>query len=106
MGTVLKQLLLLSHGQATVERGFSLNKEVTVENMKKATLIARRHIVDYCRNVGVTKVEITKGMLVSASSARQKYLQHLEKIKKDKVDAKRALEHEGIISRVSEMKAK
>jgi len=28
--TVAKQLLLLSHGQATVERGFSVNKEIEV----------------------------------------------------------------------------
>ena len=30
---VLKIVLTLSHGQAEVERGFSLNKEVIVENL-------------------------------------------------------------------------
>ena len=30
---VVKLLLALSHGQATVERGFSSNKEVMVENL-------------------------------------------------------------------------
>jgi len=29
---VVQKLLVLSHGQATVERGFSINKEVVVEN--------------------------------------------------------------------------
>jgi len=29
---VMKMFLVLSHGQATVERGFSVNKEVVVEN--------------------------------------------------------------------------
>ena len=31
---VVKMCLVLSHGQATVERGFSVNKEVEVENLK------------------------------------------------------------------------
>ena len=30
---VVELLLLISHGQATVERGFSVNKEVVVENL-------------------------------------------------------------------------
>ena len=30
--------LLLSHGQASVERGFSVNKEVVVENQSEQTL--------------------------------------------------------------------
>lgn len=32
---VIQQILLLSHGQATVERGFSVNKKTTVVNLKK-----------------------------------------------------------------------
>ena len=35
---VLKIVLILSHGQAEVERGFSLNKEVTVENLLRGIL--------------------------------------------------------------------
>ena len=29
----VKRILILSHGQATVERGFSVNKEVEVESL-------------------------------------------------------------------------
>lgn len=36
-----KKLLLLSHGQASVERGFSINKEISVENMTEQTLISQ-----------------------------------------------------------------
>ena len=36
-----KNLLLLSHGQASVERGFSINKEISVENMTLQTLISQ-----------------------------------------------------------------
>ena len=36
---VVKVLLVLSHGQASVERGFSVNKEVEVENQKVKSLV-------------------------------------------------------------------
>lgn len=56
---VVKILLVLSHGQASVERGFSINKELIVENQRERSLVAQRLIVDHVRSVGgVTKVEI------------------------------------------------
>ena len=30
---IIKKLLILSHGQASVERGFSVNRQMMVENM-------------------------------------------------------------------------
>ncbi|KAL0146888.1 hypothetical protein M9458_057827 [Cirrhinus mrigala] len=48
----VKKLLILSHGQATVERGFSINKEVETCNMDEQTVVAQRlicdHLVNYC----------------------------------------------------------
>ena len=46
---VVQILLLLSHGQATVERGFSVNKNVTTENLSKESLMAERLIMDNIR---------------------------------------------------------
>lgn len=58
---VVKMLLVLSHGQASVERGFSINKELIVENQKEASLVAQRLIVGPIRSVGgVTNVQLTK----------------------------------------------
>jgi hypothetical protein len=34
---IIKAVLILSHGQATVERGFSFNKEIITENMMDKT---------------------------------------------------------------------
>ncbi|XP_028296859.1 uncharacterized protein LOC114458643 [Gouania willdenowi] len=42
-----KKLLILSHGQATVERGFSINKEVESDNLKEDTVVTRRLVCDY-----------------------------------------------------------
>lgn len=47
---VVKLLLALSHGQATVERGFSSNKEVMVENLAQHSLVAHRVICDHVRS--------------------------------------------------------
>ena len=65
---VVKICLVLSHGQATVEHGFSINKEVETENLKEQSITAQRLICDYVKSVGgVLKVKITKELLQSAS---------------------------------------
>ncbi|KAJ8368824.1 hypothetical protein SKAU_G00088520 [Synaphobranchus kaupii] len=76
---VVKMLLVLSHGQASVERGFSINKELIVENQKEASLVAQRLIVGHIRSVGsVTNVQLTKELLISVSGARQRYHSYLD----------------------------
>jgi len=37
---LVKMLLVLSHGQATIERGFWINKQVIVENQHVESLVA------------------------------------------------------------------
>ena len=49
---IVKVLLVLSHGQASVERGFSVNKEIEVENLHEHSLVAQRIICDHLRAVG------------------------------------------------------
>ena len=49
---IVQNILLLSHGQAPVEQGFSINKNIVVENMKERTSIAQRVIVDHLHHVG------------------------------------------------------
>ncbi|KAJ8031243.1 hypothetical protein HOLleu_27914 [Holothuria leucospilota] len=87
---VVKMMLSLSHGQADVERGFSVNKELTVENQKENSLNARRLISDHLKNVGgVCKVNISKELLSYARNARQRYRQHLEEEAAKKQETKR-----------------
>lgn len=50
--SVVRKLLLLSHGQACVERGFSENKQLCVENQGENSLIARRLVKDFIRSSG------------------------------------------------------
>jgi hypothetical protein len=76
---IVKLILSLSHGQASVERGFSINKELVVENQKESSLIARRLVTDHIREVGgVRNVAINKTMLQFAANARHRYRNCLE----------------------------
>ena len=86
---VIKKLLILSHGQATVERGFSVNEEIIVENLRESS-VEKLRIVYGALNFygGVTSVEITKPLLISVRGARQRYRQHLEEVKKNKTREK------------------
>jgi hypothetical protein len=75
---------LLSHGQASVERGFSVNKEVSVEHLAETSLIAQITIVEHISSVGgFLKVDYCKELLLSAYSARSKYYQYLDEKKKE-----------------------
>lgn len=80
---VIQKLLLLSHGQATVERGFSINKKIEVENLKQESYVALRIICDHVNSLGgdVTKVVIDKDLRSSVSLARHRYNQYLEDLK-------------------------
>jgi transcriptional antiterminator len=50
-------LLLLSHVQASVERKFSVNKEVLVEHLAETSFVAQWTIVDHVSSVdGFLKV--------------------------------------------------
>ena len=40
----VKLVLTLSHGQAGVERGFSVNKDILVENMQELSLFSQRQV--------------------------------------------------------------
>ena len=49
---VVQHLLVLLHGQASVERGFSVNKELEVENLANQSLVAQRLVCDHINAVG------------------------------------------------------
>ena len=39
-------MLILSYGQATVERGFSINTALVVENLKEESVVSQRIVFD------------------------------------------------------------
>ena len=71
----MKIVFCLSHGQASIERGFSINKSLLVENQKERSLIAQRVIHDHIRSVcdGQIPTEIPKKLILSARNAAARY---------------------------------
>ena len=72
---IFKIILILSHGQAQVERGFSSNKSLIDDNMSTDTIISLRSIQDYLTFYWFMahEVEITKDLLDSCKQARKRY---------------------------------
>lgn len=78
---IFKMILVLSHGQASVERGFSINKNLEVENLSENSYIAQRIVCDYVKHAG--GVTATKELRMAASSAHAKYKLYLEDQRKE-----------------------
>ena len=55
---LLKLVCTLSHGQSSIERGFSINKEHLVENLQEESLIALRIINDHMFANNLTPINI------------------------------------------------
>ena len=87
----IKMLLILSHGNAFVESGFSVNKDIMVENMLEETLIGLRHIWDYIARHGgdVKSIEITPDMVRYARSAHSRYKAAVEQKARQEDDEKK-----------------
>lgn len=105
--SVVRQLVILSHGQATVERGFSINKEASTDNLSEKAMVAKRQIINYVRRVGgIQNVTVGKELLLAASSARSKYHLYLEQTREKESAAKAGEKRKQMEQEVSEMKKK
>ena len=85
---ILRMILVLSHGQASVERGFSVNRQIEEVNLQHKSIEAQRVIcdeVDY--RGGILNVPLTNELFVSVSTSRQKCPQDLKENREEKVTA-------------------
>lgn len=71
--SVIQIVLILSHGNARIESGFSANKDILTPNLKSETLEAHRLVYDAIRKAGGPKhVQITPSMRSNVRLARQR----------------------------------
>ena len=104
---LLIKLLVLSHGQSQVERGFSVNKEIEVENMRQETLIAQRLICDHVRSVGgIDNIHLSNELLVSCKMAHSKYVAYLESERVKKKSAQEVNKRKATLEAVEMLKKK
>ena len=85
---VVKVVLILSHGNAAVESGFPVNKELLVENMEEETIVAQRVVFDAIGVAGmdVTEVDISDKMIGCVRKSHSVY-QSAQQLKKEKQSA-------------------
>ncbi|KAJ8043765.1 hypothetical protein HOLleu_11016 [Holothuria leucospilota] len=95
---VFKLLLTLSHGQASVERGYSVNKDMLVENMQEKTLVALRTVYDSIAATGqdFTEVPFTPRMKRNIKAARMRYNQYLDDQRKAKGENEKAKKRKAV----------
>ena len=75
----VKLILLFSHGNAFVKGGFSLNKDMLVENLLEENLVAMRRAYDGILHCGGDdKVIVDREMIRYARGAHAKYKQEQE----------------------------
>lgn len=100
---VVKMICCMSHGNANVERGFSINNECLFENMREESVIARRQVYDaVLYEGGIDNVQISKELLLSARNAHSRYVEYLEQYRQRASVAER----EVIIKRKKTLEAK
>lgn len=102
-----KKLLLLSHGQAEVERGFSINKEVETCNMSEETVVIQRLICNQVKVCGgVTQVPLTKELISYCALTRSRYRVHLEEEKKRRETEENSKKRKYVEEDLKELKQK
>ena len=73
MWVIVKDLLLVAHRQASVERCLFVNRQIEVENLHEKSVTAQR-LIHTCNLVqsacGILKIDISKKLIFSAASAR------------------------------------
>ena len=87
---VIKFVLVLSHGNAVVESGFSINSDVLVEHLKEESVVAQRQVVDGIQSSGgISEVVITPSMMSYVRSSHSRYSDALKRKKRHKGRRKR-----------------
>ena len=76
---ILKLVLVLSYGQANVERCFSVNNNVLNSSMSEKSIMLRKLIIDHMKSHKLLPQSflITKSLLRSVRSSLQRYEQYL-----------------------------
>jgi hypothetical protein len=103
---VVKMVLVMSHGNAAVESGFSVNEGMLVENLHEDSLVGQRVVYDAILNAGgVMAVNINKRMLQYVRSARSRWEEAL-KVKREQSKEKDLSSQKRLASEIQNLEAK
>ena len=104
---LVKCLLVLSHGQAGVERGVSVNSEIMTYNFKERSVVALRVIYDHIQpSGGVLNVKIDQELRNAVKSASSQYRADLKKQQEEEKQMKKNEENKSINKEIASLKGK
>lgn len=105
---VFKLIFTLSHGQASVERGFSVNKELITENLEEISIISQRTVYDHILELGkpIHEVPLSNDLLKNCKLAHSRYTNALELKKAKAVDDERSRKRKLKLEEIAEVKEK
>ncbi|KAJ8403281.1 hypothetical protein AAFF_G00354980 [Aldrovandia affinis] len=103
---LLKKLLTISHGQASVERGYSVNKELLIENMQEKSLVALRKVHDAVELTDLMELALTPKLKQNLKAARTRYHQYLDDRKNEKHREDKAVKRRAVQEKIKEAEKK
>ena len=97
---------LLSHGQASVERGFNINQDVIVENLADQSLVSQRMIYDERKSTGSEpcSFNITTELRKSCLAAFSRYDAERQERKRKAQKTEKEVKADSVKEEVSEIK--
>ena len=101
-------VLTLFHGQASVERGFNINKAMLQSNLMSKSLTSQRLVYDHMKthNSSAESVVITKQLRYPVKRARNQQIINFAERKKQESDNARKRTQDAIITDIKELEAK
>ena len=104
---VMQIVFVVPDGQAQIERGFSINKEMVIENLEAESLRSQRLVYDSIKATPkkeIHEIEIRNKMLLSWKSASSRYKVALEENRKAKNDSENDRKRQMITEEVENVK--
>ena len=104
---VIKMVLTLFHGQASVERGFNINRAMLQPNLMSKSLTSQRLVYDHMKahNSNAESVVITKQLRDSVKMAQNQQRIDLAERKKQESDNARKCKRNAIVTDIKELEA-
>ena len=104
---VVKLILIMSHGQASVERGFSIMKQGMKDNLAEDSFVFQRVVIDHIKSVGgCCNVTINSELRKEVKQSRSRYILDLETKRNDSTEQLREKKRKTCLEELEDLKAK
>ena len=104
---IFKLIFILSHRQASVEGGFSINKKLLTENLEEVSIISQRVMYNHICDLSVTDVPFPNDLLKSCKLYYSRYINALELKKSEKIENEKSQKKRKIkMDKVADVKKK